>query len=97
MIQLQAIGRLGGDAEIKKFNNDEFLSFNVAVDEGYRGHNGEWVDQTTWVSCSFNYTEGNVKKHLKKGAMIFIQGRPVCPHLPQQNTQQNLSRCQLPL
>ena len=69
MLQLNILGNLGRDAEVKTINDKQYLSFSVASTE----KQGE-QEQTTWVSvlCSHN---PNLLPFLKKGQQVFVSGK----------------------
>ncbi len=72
MLQVQIIGRLGRDAEIRDYNGTRFVSFAVAVDDSYRDRNGVKVSRTIWVDCAASET--GVTPYLVKGQQVFIEG-----------------------
>lgn len=75
MQQIQIIGNLGEDAQIRDVNNQKFVSFRVACTEKRRdGEN--LVDVTTWYSCSMNRVSSKIVDYLVKGAKVFVQGLP---------------------
>lgn len=71
MVNVNFVGRLGADAELKKdsFQRD-FVTFSVAVDE-FRGGQTE----TAWmrVTASGDRTI-KMQPHLKKGSLVSIHG-----------------------
>ena len=69
MLEIQLIGNLGKDAEIKNVNGRTFVAFNVASTEK---RNQE--PRTTWVSCTLNGDGGGLTPWLKKGTQVFIRG-----------------------
>ena len=69
MIQVQILGNLGRDAEVKTINDKQYLSFSVASTEK---RNNE--DVTTWVSVLYPYQE-SLLPYLKKGQQVFVSGR----------------------
>jgi len=69
MIQVQILGNLGRDAEVKTINDKQYLSFSVASTE--KRNNEESV---TWVSVLYPYQEALVP-YLKKGQQVFVSGR----------------------
>lgn len=79
MNQTIIIGRLGGDATIKKVNSDWLvISFNVAVSETRKNKQGVKEQQTTWFNCGIwrKITDStDVAQYLKKGTQVFIQGK----------------------
>ncbi|MBQ8426154.1 MAG: single-stranded DNA-binding protein [Clostridia bacterium] len=73
MLQIEIIGNLGQDAEIKEFNGQRFISFSVAHTESYTDAHGERQKRTVWVSC-LKYGESGVINYLKKGTSVFVRG-----------------------
>lgn len=74
MLQLNLIGNLGADAEIKDLNGRKAVCFNVAHTERWTDENGVNNESTTWVSCIWNGDGGNTLPYLKRGATVFISG-----------------------
>ena len=64
MLQVQVIGNLGADAEMKEINGKQYSAFRVAATSR---------NETTWVSILYNYHE-NLHKYLIKGQQVFVQG-----------------------
>lgn len=73
MLQVEIIGNLGRDAEVKDFNGRKFIAFNVAHSEHYKDNNGQDVERTVWVSC-LKQGESGVVNYLKKGTPVFLRG-----------------------
>lgn len=73
MLQIEIIGNLGQDAEIKEFNGQRFISFSVAHTESFTDARGERQKRTVWVSC-LKYGESGVINYLKKGTSVFVRG-----------------------
>lgn len=69
MLQLNILGNLGRDAEVKTINDKQYLSFSVASTE----KQGE-QEQTTWVSVLAS-NNPNLLPFLKKGQQVFVSGR----------------------
>lgn len=69
MLELQFIGNLGRDAEIKNVNGRTFVAFNVGVTER-RGDQS----RTTWISCTLNGDGGGLTQYLRKGVSVFVRG-----------------------
>jgi single-stranded DNA-binding protein len=80
MIQIQAIGNLGRDAEAKTINDKQYLSFSVASTEK---RNNE--ENTTWLSVLCPYQEA-LLPYLKKGQQVFVSGRMSAKLFQTQNT-----------
>lgn len=74
MLQLQVIGNLGADAEVKEFNGSKGVCFNVAHTERWTDEQGTKHESTTWVSCILNGDGGKLLPFLKKGTMVFVEG-----------------------
>ena len=75
MLQIEVIGNIGADAEIKEFGGKKYVSFNVAHSERRKDANGTTVESTTWVSVLWYGDGGGLTPHLKRGAKVFVRGR----------------------
>lgn len=75
MNNLQVIGNLGADAVVKNENGKQFVSFNVADSQRWTDANGEVHESTIWVGCALSGDGGNLLQYLKKGTMVFVEGR----------------------
>lgn len=75
MNNLQVIGNLGADAQVKNENGKQFVSFNVADSQRWTDANGEAHESTIWVGCALSGDGGNLLQYLKKGTMVFVEGR----------------------
>lgn len=73
MLQLEVIGNLGNDAEIKEFSGKKYVSMNVAHSEK-RKDGGE---TTVWVSVLWYGDGGGLFQYLKRGCKVFLRGRLV--------------------
>ena len=73
--QVQLVGRLGADAEIKIINKDTKVgSFNLATHEGSK-HNGEWKELTLWHHCIvWGDLNKVIAKYGKKGNQLMVVG-----------------------
>lgn len=70
-VNVQIVGRLGGDSEIKTGKNGgQFVTFRLATDE-YKGGKNE----TAWLNV-VDYNEKTLKmaQYLKKGTMVNVHG-----------------------
>ena len=74
MLQIQVIGNLGSDAEIKEFNGSKAVCFNVAHTERWTQEDGTKRESTTWISCILNGDGGKLLPYLKRGTQVFIEG-----------------------
>ena len=75
MLQFQAIGNLGADAKVVNENGKQFVSFNVGHNDRWRGQDGVEHESTTWISCALNGDGGKLLPYLKKGRMVFVEGK----------------------
>lgn len=74
MLQLNLIGNLGADAEVKNFNDRRAVCFNVAHTDRWTDENEQKHESTTWVSCIWNGEGGNLLPYLKRGTTVFLSG-----------------------
>lgn len=74
--KIMLIGNLGQDAETRfTTNNVSVTNFSLATTHGYKGKDGNWVNETTWHNCvSFNLSD-YFKDALKKGKKFYVEGR----------------------
>ncbi|GFI01093.1 single-stranded DNA-binding protein [Bacteroidaceae bacterium] len=75
MLQLEVIGNIGSDAEIKEFSGKKYVSFNIAHSERRKDANGTSVESTTWVSVLWYGDGGGLTQYLKRGCKVFVRGR----------------------
>lgn len=73
MLQLEVIGNLGSDAEIKEFNGKKYVSMNVAHSEKRK----DGSENTVWVSVLWYGDGGGLFQYLKRGCKVFLRGRLV--------------------
>lgn len=74
------VGRLGRDGEIQVLpSGNETIKFNIAVDDSYKGANGNWVERTYWIPCSITVPSlvSYYKGRLLKGTLVWIDGKLV--------------------
>lgn len=69
MLQINVIGNLGRDAEVRKIGEREYISFSVASTEK---ENGEEV--TRWISVLAG-NNPNLLPYLRKGQQVYVSGR----------------------
>lgn len=88
MLQLEVIGNLGNDAEIKEFSGKKYVSMNVTHSEKKKDGN----ESTVWVSVLWYGDGGGLFQYLKRGCKVFLRGRLV----PKAYTdKQNQPQCAL--
>ncbi|SRR5690554_2778456 len=75
--QVQIIGRLGSDIELKTTPNDsKVVNVSVAVNRYYTNGIGQKVESTDWFRVvAWGFVAENMEKILHKGDEIMIQGR----------------------
>lgn len=71
MLQLEIIGNLGNDAEIKEFSGKKYVSMNVAHSEKKK----DGSENTVWVSVLWYGDGGGLFQYLKRGCKVFLRGR----------------------
>lgn len=76
MNQVQLIGRLGADAEVKTTNQGIKVStFRLATNERVRLKNGEWKEATQWHSCvAWGELYKAIERLGKKGNQLLVSG-----------------------
>lgn len=76
MNQVQLIGRLGADAEIKTTQTGKKVStFSLATNERIKTADGEWKEATQWHTCVLWGELNKVLENIgKKGAQLLVQG-----------------------
>jgi single-strand DNA-binding protein len=77
MLKMDVIGFIGADAVMHQHGTENCLNFSVAHTDKYKDGNGQLIEKTTWVSCSW-WVDGRttVGQYLKKGTLVFINGVP---------------------
>src|SRR5262249_27834609 len=71
------VGRLGRDPETRYTGGGQAVAnFSVATDESYRDKNGERQKRTEWHKIVVWGKQAEIaQQYLKKGSLIFIEGR----------------------
>jgi single-strand DNA-binding protein len=71
------VGRLGRDPETRFTSGGQAVAnFSVATDETYKDRNGERQKRTEWHKIVVWGKQAEIaQKYLKKGSLIFIEGR----------------------
>jgi single-strand DNA-binding protein len=74
---VQLIGRLGKDPESRSMpNGDAVTNVSLATTESWRNKDGDKQEKTEWHNLVFFRGLAEVvSEHLKKGALIYIQGK----------------------
>ncbi|WP_421877123.1 single-stranded DNA-binding protein [Marinoscillum sp.] len=76
---VQLIGRLGNDPQIKTFDSGKKMAtFSLATNEKYRNNKGEQVEDTQWHNIVvWGKKVDIVENYLKKGSEVGVQGKLV--------------------
>lgn len=71
------IGRLGKDPETRHTQaGDAVCNFSVAVDESYKGKDGQKVEKTEWVNCvAWRKLGETCGQYLTKGSLVAVSGK----------------------
>lgn len=74
--KIQIIGRLGKDPEVRQTQSSTVCNFSVATTSREKDKDGNWADHTEWFNVVlFGKTADNAGNLLKKGKLVFIEGR----------------------
>lgn len=74
--KIQLIGNLGNDAETRfTTNNAAVTTFSLATSRGYKGKDGNWINETTWHNVVCYNLPDFYKEALKKGKKFYVEGR----------------------
>ena len=75
--QVQLIGRLGADPEMREFaNGNQKVSMNIATSDFYKNKVGEQVTDTQWHNVvAWNGTGKYIKNYMTKGTEVMVQGK----------------------
>lgn len=76
MLRLQAIGNLGADAELRRQDGREFITFKVADTRKWHDAAGQEHTETQWISCTMNGAQNALLPYLKKGTKVYVDGSP---------------------
>ena len=68
------VGRIGKDAEVKTFENNNLIRFSLATSEKYKKDN-EWVEQTEWHNVEYWAKSQKIAEYLVKGQEVVIDGK----------------------
>lgn len=74
MLQLEVIGNLGADAQVKNAQGAKFITFSVAHTDKWKSEDGQEHRETTWVDCIINDPDSKVFPYLKAGVKVWVRG-----------------------
>ena len=90
MIKMQIIGHLGQDSQVNNVNGKNVINFSVAYSEKFKNQQGEDTERTTWVSCAYWTDKLNVSNYLKKGTLVYTEGKPEAKSYQNNKTNENV-------
>jgi single-strand DNA-binding protein len=75
--QVQLIGHVGQDPEIKTFDGEKKLAqLSIATNDVYKNDKGDKVEETQWHRVSaWGKTADLIEKYVSKGKEIAVQGK----------------------
>ncbi len=74
--RIMLIGNLGRDVETRFTTGSVSISsFSIATTHGYKGKDGNWVNETTWHNITVFNISDFMKEQLKKGKKVYVEGR----------------------
>lgn len=80
MIELQAIGNIGENAEQKTIGGHSYASFSIGVTDG--------KDKTIWLRVMKYDKEGKLTAYLTKGKKVWVRGNPYFSAYVSKNTSE---------
>lgn len=71
------IGNLGADPDVRTLDSGtKVAKFSLATNENYQDSAGEWQKKTEWHNViAWRYMAEKAERDLKKGTMVFIEGK----------------------
>lgn len=74
---LEVIGNLTKDAEVKIFETKKVINFSIATNNVYKDQSGQKIEEKVYYNCSvWRDSNVNVANYLTKGTMVYIEGTP---------------------
>lgn len=75
--QVQLIGHVGQDPEIKTFEGEKKLAqLSIATNDVYKNDKGDKVEETQWHRISaWGKTADLIEKYVTKGKEVAVQGK----------------------
>lgn len=75
--QVTILGRVSRDIELKHLpSGSAVCEIGLAVNDKYKGKDGQWVEKTVWVDVScFGRTAELASEYLRKGSETLIAGK----------------------
>ena len=77
LYEMQLIGRLGADPQVRETDRGNVANFRVAVNRKWKSADGETQEATEWVDVSAWGALADVcARYLTKGRRVWVRGRP---------------------
>lgn len=74
--QVNLIGNVGNDPDIKQFDAFKLATFKVATTERFKDRDGNQKENTQWHICVASGTIADVvEKYIRKGMPVYIGGK----------------------
>jgi len=74
--QVNLIGYVGQDAQVKQFDSGKKVSISLATSESYTNKNGEKIDETQWHNLvAWGKIAETIGKYFTKGKHVAISGK----------------------
>jgi len=72
---MEITGRLTADARVSETKNSKkVVGFSLAINDSYKGRDGQPNKITTYVDCSY-WLNAGIAQFLKKGTLVELYGR----------------------
>ena len=73
---VQLIGNVGAEIELKGTNENNVVNFSLATDESYTNSQGQKVEKTVWYRIvAWGKTAQILSEHTKKGSKLLVKGK----------------------
>ena len=70
------MGNCAADPEIRELGGKKAASFRIGISERFKNSSGQVQEHTEWVNIvAWGKTAEAVEKHVKKGTMVFVEGK----------------------
>ena len=64
---VQLIGRITKNASINETNGGrKVVNFSIALNDGYKNKQGEWIDAVTFINCAYGSTPVKLRSSFTK-------------------------------
>jgi len=74
--KVMIVGNVGADPELRQAGPKPVCNFRVALNEKWKGKDGQWQERTEWVSVTAWDKLGELcATHLSKGRQVYVEGK----------------------